>query len=242
MVMRNQLCLLAALALAAAPGFAAEEEEEEEGPFSGTISFGFLGTSGNTETTSLDTKIGGEYVTGRWQHAAGGQAFTSSEDSETNAEYYTARWRTRWDLTPRDFLTFRLSWRKDRFGAFDTQFSQTLGYGRRVLDNEKHKLNLEAGAGLRQSEDQDGIDSDETVLSAGLDYTWNFSDTAKFQQVFLIEAGDENTYTESRTSVAARLIGELSLVASYVIRNNSDAPVGREKTDTQAAISLEYAF
>lgn len=240
--MRSRLCLMTALALAALPGFAAEEEEEDEGPFSGTISFGYLASSGNTDTTSLDTKLAGEYVVGRWQHAAGGQAFTSSQDGERNAEYYTARWRSRWDLTERDFFTGRLNWRRDRFGAFDTQFSQTLGYGRRVLDNEKHQLNIEAGAGARQSEDQDGVRIDETILSGGLDYTWAFSETSEFRQVFLIEAGDENTYTESRTSVSAQLIGELSLVGSYVIRNNSSVPVGTENTDTQTAISLEYAF
>lgn len=224
------------------PCFAAEEEEEEEGPFSGVISFGYLGTSGNTDTASLDTKIGGEYVSGRWQHAAGGQAFRSSEDNETNAEYYTARWRSRWDLTERDFFAGRLNWRKDRFGAFDTQFSQTLGYGRRVFKGPVHTLNLELGAGARQSQDQNGLKTDEIILSGGLDYLWKFSETAEFRQVLLIEAGDENTYTESRTSVSAQLIGELSLVGSYVIRNNSDVPVGTEKTDTQTAISLEYAF
>ena len=222
--------------------FAAEEEEEEEGPFAGTISFGFLGTSGNTETTSLDTQVSGEYVVGRWQHAAGGQAFTSSQDGTTNAEYYTARWRSRWDLTEKDFFTGRLNWRKDRFGAFDTQFSQTLGYGRRVFTGPVHTLNLEVGAGARQSTDQVGVDTNETVLTAGLDYVWQFSETANFKQLFLIEAGDKNTYTESRSSISAQLIGALSLVGSYVIRNNSDVPVGTEKTDTQTSISLEYAF
>ena len=240
--MRDQRYLLLVLALLSALPVFAAEEEEEEGPFSGTISFGFLGTTGNTDTTSLDTKIAGEYVTGRWQHAAGGQAFTSSEDEATNAEYYTARWRSRWDLTERDFFTGRLNWRKDRFGAFDTQFSQTLGYGRRVFTGPVHTLNLELGAGARQSEDQFGLDSDETILTAGLEYVWKFSDTAKFEQVVLVEAGDDNTYTESRSSVSAQLIGALSLVGSYTIRNNSDVPVGTEKTDTQTAISLEYAF
>ena len=46
----------------------------------------------------------------------------------------------------------------------------------------------------------------------------------------------------SVTSITARLIGALNLVASYTIRNNSDVPVGTEKTDTRTAISLEYAF
>jgi putative salt-induced outer membrane protein YdiY len=36
--------------------------------------------------------------------------------------------------------------------------------------------------------------------------------------------------------------GNLALVASYVIKSNSDVPVGIEKTDRYTAISLEYGF
>ena len=83
--------LLLALGLVAfsLPVHAAEEEEDD--PFFGTISFGYLATTGNTETTSLDTQVSATYRTGRWEHAASGQAFTSSESNVPNAEYYTAR-------------------------------------------------------------------------------------------------------------------------------------------------------
>ena len=62
----------------------------------------------------------------------------------------------------------RLSWRKDRFGAFDTQFSQTVGYGRRLIDSDKHKLNGEIGAGARQSETQNGLSENETIFRGGM--------------------------------------------------------------------------
>ena len=238
--MPYRLLLLLGLVITSLPAFAAEEEEDD--PFFGTISFGYLATTGNTETESLDTRADATYKTGRWEHNASGQAFRSSESNLTNAEYYTARWRSRWDITERDFLFGRLNWRKDRFGAFDTQFSQTIGYGRRILTGPKHTLSAEVGAGARQSEDQLGISLDETILFGGLDYVWQFSDTANFSQEFTVEAGDENTFFESKSAVSAQLIGALSLVASYTIRSNSDVPVGTEKTDTQTGISLEYKF
>lgn len=234
------LLLALGLVVLSLPVFAAEEEEDD--PFFGTVSFGYLATTGNTETTSLDTQAAATYRTGRWEHDASGQAFTSSESKVTNAEYYTARWRSRWDFTERDFLFGRLNWRKDRFGAFDTQFSQTIGYGRRILTGPKHTLSAEVGAGARQSEDQLGLSQDETILFGGLDYVWQFSETANFSQDFTVEAGDENTFFESKSSVSAQLVGALSLVASYTIRSNSDVPVGSEKTDTQTGISLEYKF
>ncbi len=241
--MPDRNLLLAVLLLVfTLPVFAAEEEEEGDDPLSGTVSFGYLATTGNTETTSLDTQASAAYVVGRWEHSASGQAFTSSENNVTNAEYYTARWRSRWDLTDKDFFFGRLNWRKDRFGAFDTQFSQTLGYGRRILENERHTLNAEIGAGARQSTDQLDIDTDETILFAGLDYAFAISENSTFTQEFTIESGDVNTFFESKSAISAQLIGALSLVASYTIRSNTDVPVDTEKTDTQTGVSLEYRF
>ena len=44
------------------------------------------------------------------------------------------------------------------------------------------------------------------------------------------------------TAIKATLIGDLALVASYTIKNNSEVPAGTEETDTYSALSLEYAF
>jgi putative salt-induced outer membrane protein len=136
----------------------------------------------------------------------------------------------------------RANWRKDRFSGYNTQMSQTAGYGRRLVDTGAHTLNVEVGAGARQSELQDGTSEDDLILRGGLDYKWVFSETADFSQVFVIEAGDINTYFESVSALRARLVGTLALVASYTIKNNSDVPIGTEKTDTFTALSLEYGF
>ncbi len=58
----------------------------------------------------------------------------------------------------------------------------------------------------------------------------------------MVEVGDKNHYTESTSAIKAKIRGSLALVASYVIKNNSDVPVGIEKTDRYTAISLEYGF
>ena len=39
-----------------------------------------------------------------------------------------------------------------------------------------------------------------------------------------------------------RIVGNMALVFSYVIKSNSDVPVGIEKTDRFTSLSLEYAF
>ena len=221
--------------------FAAEEEEADD-PLEGNVKFGYLATTGNTETSSLNTSFEARYVAGAWHHEATASAINASENKVTTAEAYETGWKSGWDFTERDFVFGRLNWRKDRFGGFNTQFSQTVGYGRHIIDTDAHDLQGELGFGARQSEDQLGVSTNETIGTAALRYKWRFSDTSDFSQTLRFEVGSDNTFSESVTSITARLIGALNLVASYPIRNNSEVPIGTEKTDTRTAISLEYAF
>ncbi len=232
--------LFAASLILAAPVFAAEEEADD--PLEGNIKFGYLATTGNTETSSLNTGFEARYVVGHWHHEATASAINASENKVTTAEAYEVGWKSGWDFSDRDYVFGRLNWRKDRFGGFDTQFSQTVGYGRRIIVTDAHSLDGELGFGARQSDDQLGVSTDETIGTGALKYKWKFSDTSEFNQTLRFEAGNDNTFSESVTSITARLIGAFNLVASYTIRNNSDVPVGTEKTDTRTAVSLEYAF
>lgn len=238
--MRIRGLLFTAALVLSAPLFAAEEEESK--PLEGNVKLGYLATSGNTETSTLNTGFEAAYTLERWKHEAAAAAIYSEDSSVTTAEAYEASWRSGWDLTERDFLFGKLSWRTDRFGGFNTQFSQTVGYGRKILTGKVHTLTADVGAGARQSEDQLDVSTNEFILAGGLAYKWQFSETAEFSQTLMVEAGDSNTFSEAVSSVSTTLIGAFRLVASYTIRHNSDVPVGTEKKDTRTAISLQYDF
>ncbi len=239
-LIKFNLTMIVALAITPLSLFA--EEAEEQSPWAGKATLGYLATSGNTENSTLNTGFEVGYTSGQWAHLLEAAAISASEDEVTTAEAYDLGWKSERKITDHDFLFGRLQWRKDNFGAFDTQFSQSVGYGRRLIENDKHKLNAELGVGARQSELQLGGKEDETIFTAGAYYKWELSETAEFRQDLTVEAGDENTYTESVTAISAKLLGELALVASYTIKNNSDVPPLAEKTDTYTALSLEYTF
>ena len=227
----------------AAPLYAHEEEPEEDtGPWSGNVKLGYLATSGNTDSQSMNSGFEVLYAAGLWEHGARGAAINSTESNVTTAEAYDLGWRSARNISDDDFLYGRLDWRKDRFASIIEQFSQSVGYGRRLIDNEKHTLNGEVGIGARQSELADGSEESDTILTGRLGYTWKISDNATFGQGLLVEAGSSNTFTESVTEVRANIINTLALVLSYTVRHNSDVLPGAESTDTRTAISLEYGF
>ncbi len=228
-----------------AVGVAQAQEEaapEEEGPWSGKVVFGFLATDGNTENTSLNSGFEVGYATGKWAHLLDGLAINSTQDGDTTAEAYQLGWKTEYNFNETNYLFGRVNWRKDRFSGYDTQLSETLGYGRRLIDSGTHILNAEIGAGARQLDLPDGTSENDAIVRAGLDYTWAMSETAEFTQDLILESGETNTYLESITALKAQLFGDVALVASYTIKNNSDVLPGVEETDTYTALSLEYAF
>lgn len=229
------------------PAFAIAQEATEAGkesPWSGKATLGYLATSGNTENTSLNSGFEVGYTTGNWFHRLKGKAINASQQEETTAEAYELGWKSEYSFSENSFVFGRVDWRKDRFSGYEDQISETIGYGRRLLDTEAHTLNVELGVGARQQTLRDGLGTEEEdfVTRGALDYSWRFSETAEFVQEFAAESGSDNTFLESVSAVKATLIGDIALVASYTIRNNSDVPVGTEETDTFTALSLEYSF
>jgi len=229
---------LLAMALITGPVIA----QEEESPWSGKATLGYLATSGNSENSNLNSGFEINYVPNQWAHQFKALAIYATESNSTTAEAYELGWKSERNLTDTDFLFGRLDWRKDRFSSYETQFSQTVGYGRRLIEQEKHKLSVDVGAGARQSDLIDGTTTNEAILRGGLNYQWILSETAEFKQELAVEAGGDNTYLESVTALSAKLVGNLALVASYTVKHNTDVLPLTEKTDTFTALSLEYLF
>lgn len=228
--------LMSSAALAQGPAPAAD-------PLTGKAALGYLSTSGNTDSTSTNASLAVDWDRGgNWTHHWTALAISARTEGVQTAEAYAAGYKAQRDFSETSYLFAAADWRQDRFSGYDKQVSETVGYGRRIIDSMRQTLALEGGIGAKQSDLVDGTTLDEGIVRGGLDYVLRISDASEFNQKFLVEIGDDNRYTESTSAIKARLVGDLSLVVSYVIKNNSDVPVGIEKTDRFTAISIEYGF
>lgn len=216
--------------------------EKEAGPWSGKAALGFLATSGNTESSSLNSGFAVAYTAGKWTHSLEASAVFTSEEEMTTAEAYSVGWKSEYNVSEHNFLFGRANWRKDRFSGYEQQLSESIGYGRRLIDTGTHFLNAEIGGGARQAELSDGTMEDEFIVRGGLNYEWKLNDTASFTQDLMTEHGADNTYLEAVSAIKTALFEDVALVASYTVKNNSQVPLDRESTDTFTALSLEYSF
>ena len=216
--------------------------EEIEGPWSGKAGFGFLSTDGNSETSSLNADLGVAYKTGRWTHGLTALAISGSTSGFTTAERYFLGLKSDWAINDKSYIFGLIDADKDKFSAYDLRTTETVGYGRKLINTDTRQWNVEIGVGATQLEPIIGEDISDAILRLATDYHWNLSETALFVQTVGIEAGDSNTFLESVTSLKAQVYKDIGVRLSYSIKNNSDVPVGIEKTDTFTAISLEYSF
>jgi putative salt-induced outer membrane protein len=229
------LCSMAGTTLAQAPAPA--------DPFVGSAALGYLSTSGNTEATNLNSLLKITWdLDGPWKHDWTALAIRASSDDVTTAEAYAAGYKAMRDFSATSYLFFSGDWRQDEFSGYDRQVTEAVGYGRRLFDTPRHMLALEGGVGAKQSDLITGEELDEAIVRGGLDYLLTLSENSQFNQKVLIEQGDDNRYTESTSALKTRIVGNLAVVLSYVIKNNSDVPVAIEKTDRFTAVSLEYGF
>lgn len=234
------LCALAVLTISA-PVLAQAPAPAD--PFAGNVALGYLSTSGNTDSTNANALFDVTWdLDGPWKHNWAALAVRARTDDVTTAESYNAGYKAQRDFSATSYLFFSGEWRQDIFSGYERQVAETIGYGRRLIDNPRHMLALEGGAGAKQSELITGEELDEAIVRGALDYLFTISDSSEFAQQFLIEQGDDNRYTQSTSALKTRIVGNIALVVSYVIKNNSDVPVGIEKTDRFTSISLEYAF
>jgi len=237
MTRSNKLAALVALTLGSSTGFA----QDEEG-FSGRAALGYLATSGNSESDSLNANGGLWWNYAPWSHSLLARAIQSNTSGISTAKAYGLAWKSDYALNETDYVFGLIAWDKDKFSAYDQQIREVVGYGRRFIARERHILNGEAGFGARQADLRNGTSQDDGILHLGGDYRWIISDTSEFTQTLSIDSSSDNTFLEATSALSANVRDSLALVISYTIKNNSDVLPGTEKTDTFTAISLEYAF
>lgn len=213
-------------------------------PWSGEAGLGFLSTSGNSDTRSLNGKFLLDYVEGPWKNAFAANAIGSSDGEESTSERYLVTDKLDYSLSERNYLFAALEWEKDLFGGVRERTSETVGLGRRFLLGPAHFLEAELGAGARQLQNNDAGQTRESdaIGRAFAKYRWALSPTSEFQQTVKVESGAENTFTESVTALKLSVVGDIFASLSYTIQNNSDVPAGTEQTDTFTAVNLSYAF
>ncbi len=210
--------------------------------WSGDASLGFLNTSGNTETRSLNSKATASCATRAWTHTVRFAALNAQQQESATDERYSAGYRATWEMTAFDYVFGSLDYDNDRFSGVIQRTTEGIGYGRHFLRGPIHTLDAELGAGATQ---QKLASEGRTSALVGLfnaRYQWRISDTSTFSQRVKVETSKDNTFINPVTELKLVIAGSLFTILGYELRTNTEVPTGTRKTDTLTSVNLGYSF
>jgi len=219
--------------------------ENEPSPWEGDIELGYLMSTGNTETRSLNAALGVGYKTAKWGHRLAYETIYSYEKEEgTTAQRFLVSGRTNYHFDDRNAAYGLSLYENDRFAGYDYQLTLSVGYNRQIMMTDRVEWSAEIGPGYRLTEfsDDNGSTEEEAILHVGTDFLYRFTDTMSFREVLSVDAGAENTIVRSVSALRITLRDSLSLRISHTIRHVTDVPEDTEKTDTETFVSLVYDF
>ncbi len=236
--------LLAGLLLLTSGVQAQEQESVVDTSWNGTGEFGFVSTSGNSDTETLNLKLEIIKSSENWQFRFAGAALTSSNDGSKDAERYTAEFQADRKLDEKSYVLGVARWDADKFGAYDPQQTVTVGYGRQLIKTDRHELKAEIGLGYRDLEDANtGANSGEVIVRALVDGVWVITPSTQWNNRLLVESGADNTFTQFNTGLTVAMNSRFALKLGFEIRNNTDVPAGvSDKTDTTTTMNVVYNF
>ncbi|VAW84322.1 hypothetical protein MNBD_GAMMA18-1890 [hydrothermal vent metagenome] len=212
-------------------------------PFTGEAELGWISTSGNSKTDSLNIKAKGEKTYGKIKHHLTGEVLNSSSAEATTAERYLLGYKADYTVTDKGYVFLSLNYEKDRFSGYDQRTNELLGYGRQFHDNETLKTRAELSVGARQSKLDDGGSSEnEMVVKVQGNLEWTVSETALFSQDVAVEVGDDSTISKSITGLKVNINSSLAMKLTYTVKHTSEVPDGVKKLDSERVATIVYSF
>jgi len=240
--MKKTLTILASAMLIANNAYA-EDAAKEKSLWKASAELGFVSTTGNTETETLNAKAKASTDREQWRHTVEATSLYSSDAINTTAQKFTLSGKSDYKLEGgKNFLFGTVDYENEKFSGYEYRVTEAIGYGRRVIEDEGMVLDLEVGPGARQSKRDNGETESEALLRAAAILDWKISKTSKFGEKLTVEAGEDITVTKSVTSLSSQIEGNLSMKVTFTYKNTSDVPVGVDDTDTETAVTLVYNF
>lgn len=214
--------------------------------WSGDLAFGYIMTEGNTSDKSLKFHSDIQRNKGNWHYDFITDATNTKSEGDRSAERYFMSHRGAYDFSPTNYVFGFLSYDSDRFSGFRYKGTVALGFGRRLINRDNMKWDIEGGPGYRRTEvTADAVGEDDTeegIVRLATNFEWALSSNATFEQEASVETGDANTSARSVTALKTTVVGNLGMKLSYTVKYTDDVPEGREHADTETAITLVYGF
>ena len=210
--------------------------------WTGSLSASLSATSGNTDTVDFSLGARMRYGAGPWNHAFGA-AIEIGEDNDVKSKEEAFLTYEANRYFGDSFYVFGLgSLRYDDFAS--NRYDAFLGFGPgyRVINTSDLTWRIQAGPGVRYTEDQLGADETELAALASSRIFYNISETVFLTNDTDVLYSDVGTLATNEISVNFKMTDTLSTRVGYRTEYDSDPVPGVNSTDNALTAAIVFGF
>lgn len=233
-----------------------DETQAPDSPWTGSGELGYASARGNSTSESFNGRLNLQYTHGDWIHGldlfglrTSAEYQSQDEDGVTSsrrqntANRHTLGFNSAMQLGEHRQFTTALRLESDDFATYDWQQSASVGYGTRVMDGARTRLDVQVGPGFRRAHDTETNQTESGLIGRGfVGLVFDLTENTELANTLLVESGKHNTFAQNELGVSVAMNSHLALKAGLQARHNSDVEEQRKKTDTLTTMNVVYKF
>lgn len=245
--------LLALLLLANSHAYADDDDDTPNlppSPLSTEIELGYQSLSGNSDSQSLNTRLGLTYVKNQFRHSGEAKYLLVNKDGEEDKRKGSLELQSDMKINERAYLLGNANYTDDRYGPYFVDFTLATGMGYQLLRRETVLMEVEAGPGYRHQEPNlDEIDDDDIILPETVDeliirastkVTWKPLKNVELNLRLTGIAGNSNSTLESEINLTSSVTEHIAIKISSSQKYNSWVPDGLKNKDSTITVNLLF--
>lgn len=219
-------------------------------PWSSELELGYHSLGGNSDSESLNTRVGLTYVKNQYRQTAEAKYLLAEKDGEEDKRKGQVELQSDMKINERTYVLGNINFIDDRYGPYFTDFTLSTGLGYQLLRLETFQMEVEAGPGYRHQEPNiDEIDDDDIIVPETVDelilrgstkLTWKPSKTVELNARIIGIAGNSNSTLETELNLTSSISEHIAIKFSNTQKLNSWVPEGLEKRDSIMTINLLF--
>lgn len=212
----------------------------------GAIQFGGLMRTGDTEQYTENSQANITYSNNKMTYTGQVSAlFDDNKTEDTRSQRYQTQGQAQYNFLEGNYFFFNTSYLDDSKDGYNYIWENQAGYGRRLVDNERIPMTLDAqtGPGYRRApSDNSSIKENQGTWNLTFLYTWGISPTTTLKQTLGTSYAQSDTITTAQTSITTLLYKNFSLQFSFDLSHHTAMPDKDSKTNSITTINLVYNF
>lgn len=221
-------------------------QELPEKKWKGSFEGGSSVIKGNTNQESTYGKASVKYKKEKYSNLFKTRLENAKSNKVRIKERYDLNNNLRYSYTKKNFSLLETEYIDDRYGGYDYRISESVGYGRKIIEDEDMQLLIQMSAGSRQIKFTNGDKERSWLVRFGGDLNWEIENDVEFKQHLDISFDKDTEIIRSDTSVKitmSPLSESLYLAISYFLerKSNTSSP-SIKNTDSTLMIMFGYDF